>query len=1029
MNKTAIKNFAIWARKKLIADITYKAGLLGISEKGMKSPLPQSTKNVQFFDIGTKDPYAISDIEVKQREVLVETINSKAKSSDYSTAYKAVVEEVAYTWFNRLIAVRFMEINDYLPSRIRVLSSESATKNEPDLVTKPFDTDLDFSLYEKDRIVQLTHETKYDELFRLLFIKQCNALNAILPNLFETTSDFTELLLNVSITDKDGVVYHLVHDIAEDDFNVSKEGQIEIIGWMYQYYNTEPKDEVFALLKNNVKITKERIPAATQLFTPDWIVRYMVENSLGRLWLEGHPNDTLKSGWKYYLDEAEQEAEVQKQLDTIRDEYKTIKPEDIKIIDPCMGSGHILVYAFDVLMQIYESAGYSQRDAAKQIIEHNIYGLDIDNRAYQLSYFAVMMKARQYNRKILNDIPDCHLYSIQESNRINRRQLQYFGVGMNELERNIAIPQLESLLDTFIDAKEYGSILNVENYDWALLYRFVGNVYLDGQMAFEAIGIEDTMLRLRNLIEIGAMMAEKFDVVMTNPPYMGSGGMNDKLANYVKQNYPYSKSDLFSVFIEKSISLTREYGMITLVTMQSWMFLSSFEDMRSRILETVTLKCINHLGVEAFDGIIGKVVSTVAFSAIKHSLPQYKGTAVRLVDFYDSKRSWKEKEFFNIKNHFTFSQADFSMISGNPIAYWISHKVFEIFGSKESIGSIAYPRQGLATGNNDLFLRLWYEVDFRLIGFGYHSVEHFHDSELCYAPYNKGGTYRRWYGNRDLVIRFNSDAYQTLAKQGNHLPSRKFYFKEGFSWSALTTGNFSCRYNELGFVFDTKGSSCFFDNQLLWQTMGYLNSKVANILLKILSPTLDFNCGTISRIPILLLDGMNQNTVEAIVQDNLCISKADWDCDETSWDFTRHPFARSDTLINDRYAFWNSECDARYKALKANEESLNRIFINIYGLQEELMPEVEDKDITVRKADLGRDMRSFISYAVGCMFGRYSLDMNGLAYAGGDWDAEKYTTFIPDKDNILPITDEEYFNDDIVGLFIIFIKKLCNYSA
>ncbi|MDD2212872.1 MAG: BREX-1 system adenine-specific DNA-methyltransferase PglX, partial [Clostridia bacterium] len=436
MNKTAIKNFAVWARNKLIAEITYKAGLLGITDQEIKSSLPQSTKDVQFFDLGTKEPYSISGVEIEQRKKLEEIIQQKEKQSDYQTAYNSVIEEVAYTWFNRLIAVRFMEVNDYLPSCIRVLSSESSTKIEPDLVTTPFEADLDYTPYEKDRIMQLKNDNQLDELFRMLFIKQCNTLNEILPELFQKINDYTELLLNVSFTDQDGVVYHLVHDIPEDDFNVEKEGQVEIIGWLYQYYNIEPKDETFALLKKNVKITKERIPAATQLFTPDWIVRYMVENSLGRLWLEGHPNAELKAGWKYYLDEAEQESEVQVQLDTIREEYKTIKPEDIKVIDSCMGSGHILVYAFDVLIQIYESYGYSRSDAAKSIIEHNLYGLDIDNRAYQLAYFAVMMKARQYNRRILNDELFCHVYAIQESNGINREQLKYFGVGLNELERN-----------------------------------------------------------------------------------------------------------------------------------------------------------------------------------------------------------------------------------------------------------------------------------------------------------------------------------------------------------------------------------------------------------------------------------------------------------------------------------------------------------------------------------------------------------------------------------------------------------------
>jgi len=458
MNKTAIKNFAIWARNKLIADIKYKAGLLGITDKAINDPLTQSTQTVQFFDIGTTQPYAITEDQIKQRKKLVEVIQVKAKQTDYKTAYENVVEEVAYTWFNRLIAIRFMEVNDYLPSRIRVLSSVSDKKAEPDLVTHPMEADLDYSAYEKDRIMQLKHENKLDELFRMLFIKQCNALNANLPELFEKTNDYTELLLNISFTDRDGVVYHLMNDIPEDDFNVTKEGQVEIIGWLYQFYNTEPKNKVFARPKKQ-KIKKEEIPAATQLFTPDWIVRYMVENSLGRLWVEGHPNEDLKLNWKYYLEEPEQEEAVQKQLEKIREDYQKIKPETIKVMDPCMGSGHILVYAFDVLMQIYESVGYSPRDAAKSIVENNLYGLDIDDRAYQLAYFAVMMKARQYNRRILNGETACHLFAIKESNTIDRNHLKLLGEGLSEVDKQNALRDLKILLDQFEDAKEYGSLI------------------------------------------------------------------------------------------------------------------------------------------------------------------------------------------------------------------------------------------------------------------------------------------------------------------------------------------------------------------------------------------------------------------------------------------------------------------------------------------------------------------------------------------------------------------------------------------
>ena len=1054
MNKTAIKNFAIWARNKLIADITYKAGLLGITEKGIKSALPQSTKDVQFFDIGTKEPYSISDIEIKQREKLAETINNKAKQSDFGTTYKAVIEEVAYTWFNRLIAVRFMEVNDYLTSRIRVLSSESDTKIEPDLVTTPFNTDFGFSPYEKDRIVQLTHENLLDELFQMLFIKQCNALNAILPNLFEKTNDYTELLLNVSFTDKDGVVYHLVHDIPEMDFKIrtgadeeaiilgkmteeeAPRGQVEIIGWLYQYYNTEPKDEVFALLKKNVKITKERIPAATQLFTPDWIVRYMVENSLGRLWLEheratsGVSAEYLNGsyfGWKYYLEEAEQEPEVEAQLAKIREEYKTIKPEDIKVIDPCMGSGHIVVYAFDVLMQIYESCGYSQRDAAKSILVHNVYGLDIDNRAYQLAYFALMMKARQYNRRILDGETDCHVYSIQESNGVNREHLKYFGTGMSDIERNIALPQLKGLLDTFIDAKEYGSILNVENYNWELLYRFVGNVEMRGQLSLDTMGIEDTREQLRTLVEIGATMAQKYDVVVTNPPYMGSSGMGPKLTEFVKQNYPQSKADLFAVFIQKNHKTIKTTGYLAMITQHVWMFKTAYSEFRQYMLSNLVVN-MAHLGAKAFEEIGGEVVQTTAFICSGIKIKGYMSTYVRLVDYYSQYS--KEANLLNIQNRFFAKQDNFSNIAETIYAYWISKTVFTILANSRTLKDVAAPRKGLTTGDNEKFVRIWHEISSAKF-----SV--FSDNSKWFQM-TKGGNYRKWYGNNEYVIDWSNDGYALKnfidenGKLRSVLRNTQYYFKECISWNDTASGNIAFRFQPKGYIPNASGPCVYATNSMLMYIIALLNSKISNSFLEVLAPSLKFEVGQVSSFPVILRDDQ-----QICISANSCIvaAKSDWDSFEPSWDFVKHPLvqlvsgvkkkdSRIITRIEVAFKEWDSNRTALFNQQKANEEELNRIFIEIYGLQDELTTEVDEKDITIHKADLGRDIHSFISYAVGCMFGRYSLDIEGLAYAGGMWDDSKYSTFIPDKDNILPITDEEYFGDDIVGLLVTFIKKV-----
>ncbi len=811
MNKTAIKNFAIWARNKLIADIRYKAGLMGITAEGINNPLPQSTIETEFYDIGTAEPYAIKGEEIKQRKSLVSLMEQKIKETDYATAYKYVIESVAYTWFNRLIAIRFMEVNDYLPSHIRVLSSESG-KMEPDLVTTPFDADLSFTEEEKQEIIRLKNSNDLDACFRLLFIKQCNALNEILPALFEKTKDYTELLLNVSAIDKDGVVYHLINDIPEDDFNIEKGGQVEIIGWLYQYYNTEPKNEAFA---KKEKITKEEIPAVTQLFTPDWIVRYMVENSLGRIWVEGHPNDSLKSNWKYYLEEAEQEPEVQKELDEIHEEYAKLNPEDIHFIDPCMGSGHILVYAFEVLMQIYEAQGYSQRDAARSILENNLYGLDIDDRAYQMAYFAVMMKARQYNRRILSVETPCHVYSIQESNSINRGQLQYFGAGLSSIEKNNAMNQITGLLDAFKDAKEYGSILNVENYNWNLLRRFVAGIDLEGQMTLDAVGLPQTQEKIKLLIDIGETMAQKYSVVVTNPPYMGNGSMNAKLTSFTKKNYPDSKIDLFAIFIEKCISLAEKDKYIAMITQHSWMFLSKFSELRKKVQNTLIVN-MAHLGARAFEDIVGEVVQTTSFILSKHSLKDYKGTYYRLVDENPVE---KELDFLQRKNSYISSQENYENIPDTPISYHLSDAVYSVFKKNSYLKDFGSARQGLGTSDNATFLRAWYEVEWDNIGFGLKCCEDTIDRDEKWFPYIKGGSFRRWYPNKEYVVNYKNDGadiknavmtkYSYLNSPDFVVKNTSTYFKAGITWSDVATGKFSARWVPDGYIYADAGPMFF----------------------------------------------------------------------------------------------------------------------------------------------------------------------------------------------------------------------------
>ena len=1054
MDKTAIKKFAIWARNKLIADSIYRARLLGITDKGIQAPLPQSTKDAQFFDIGLKEPSAITGDAITQRKNLVAVIQEKAKESTYPEAFSHIMEETAYTWFNRLIAIRFMEVNDYLSAR--VLSSKTSEKIEPDLVTSPFDSDLTFSEDASRQIVDWKMNNQTDDLFRMLFLKECNALNEPLPMLFEKIADYTELLLTLSISDRDGVVWHLVHDIPEDDF----QDQVQIIGWLYQYYNTEPKDKVFAR-KSSEKIKKEDIPAATQLFTPDWIVRYMVENSLGRLWIEGHPNENLKGQWKYYLDEVEQEEPVQEQLNQIYAEHSKLNPEDLTCLDPCCGSGHILVYMFDVLMQIYQSRGYRDRDAAISIVEHNLYGLDIDERAAQLAYFAVMMKARQYDRRFLSRGIQPYVYAIEESNGLSTwKAFSGSDFGQLTLDQTY-IAQADELIDLFHDAKEYGSILKVEPTDYDNLQDYLEEIRQKGSENILFAAWADKMAkRMPILIRQAKLLSRKYDVVVTNPPYMGSSGMDAKLSKYVKDNYPDSKSDLFAVFIEQCGAMIKPNGYQTMITQHAWMFLSSYEKLREKILQKMIVN-MAHLGPRAFEEIGGEVVQTTSFVLRNEFSNGYQGEYCRLIE--PTTQQGKEAMFLAGQNRYVSQQENFAKIPGSPVAYWASKLLIDDFKIGKPLGELSKPRQGMATTNNNRFLRLWFEI--KNIGFNYQNIKETTDCKYKWFPYNKGGSYRKWYGNNDYVVNWYNNGQElkdfTKDAPGGRMNNVEFYFKPSISWSKISSGLFSSRFFLNGFIFDVSGCSVFGEHLLY--LLGFTNSIITREILKCVSPTLNYEVEHIKKLPVIF---KFKNKVECLSKENIDISKTDWDSFETSWDFQTHPLLAPSALdmaglitakqptLAERYEQFKAVCEDRFDILKDNEEELNRIFIDIYGLQSELNPEVADYDITVHrifdsKKDIPQSMykketdekgktkskvspyvltkedvmKSLLSYAVGCLFGRYSLDTPGLAYAGGEWDADTYQTFIPDNDNVVPITDEEYFDDDLSSFICAWLKK------
>ena len=858
MNKNAIQKFAIWARNELIAQVSQRAYQYGIDESG-------------FGDASadTLNGRLLTAEEKSQRQELIKQIKEKG--------YQQVMEEVAYTWFNRFIALRFMEVNNYLPSHIRVFSDASGAF-KPEILNDVLH--LDLPGLNSGKVAEYIESNDTEALYRYLLLTQCNALNSALPVMFERMGGYTEMLLPNNILRQDSVLGHMVSDIPEEDW----QDAVQIIGWLYQYYNTELKDDTFAQLKKNVKITKERIPAATQLFTPDWIVRYMVENSLGRLWLEGHPDDELRGGWKYYLDEAEQEPEVEAQLAGLREEYKTIKPEEIKVIDPCMGSGHILVYAFDVLMQIYTSAGWDQREAAQSILKNNLYGLDIDDRAAQLAYFAVMMKARQYDRRLFTRGIQPNIFSIRESNGIQAMTIEYFHKNDPKLKTDI-----ESIITEMRDAKEYGSILNITPVDFAGLYARFDEIRNDiNMMQMSALD------ELLPLVKCAELLAHKYDVVVTNPPYMGGSGMNARLSQYVKDHFPDTKADLFACFIERGNQMTVKHGYNCMVTMQSWMFLSSFEKMREKVLQTKSITNLMHME----NMVMGIAFGTAVTIFRNDHVTGYKGTynQIKLQDIENG----EPKTFPVPENRFAQTSTDnFAKIPGSPVAYWLSLGAVLAFAHCEPLGVIAEIRQGLATSNNDKYLRRWYEVETEQIDFHAKSTESARDRGKRWFPFNKGGDYRKWYGNQEYIVDYENDGaemkkdvlrkYPYLKTPDFVIKNTKYYFRSSITWTEISSSHFGVRYCPACSIFSNKSNSIFLqDETTMFYLTGFLCSNVADLYIKAINPTITTNVGDVAKIPINISAALFPECAQN-VRTNIDNSKLDWDSYETSWDFKRNP--------------------------------------------------------------------------------------------------------------------------------------------
>ncbi|QAT27597.1 BREX-1 system adenine-specific DNA-methyltransferase PglX [Leuconostoc mesenteroides] len=1023
MDKRAINNFAVKARRDLIRDITNKLGLLGIDEDGIQEKRAESTAEIEYYG---ELAYEISGDDIRLRRELVSHLKSRV-AEDWNTLLQDFIEEVAYTWFNRIIAIRFMEVNDYLPSKARVLSSENG-RTEPDILTEAFDIEDDLHGFNNNQRALLAKalDTEIpedlDKAYTMLFIKQANALNDNLPYLFERTSDYMQLLFTPSY--HDGVIKDLIDGIPESDFDVQLEGQVEIIGWLYQYYNEEPKDLAFK--KKSYK--KEDIPAVTQLFTPDWVVRYMVENSIGRYWIRGllkkgdprSEKEIAQSfGWEYYLPES---ADNQELLVSSSTPEQFATPEDITVIDPAMGSGHILVYAYDVLQQIYESEGFSKKDSAELILQKNLFGLDIDNRAFQLSYFAIMMKARQDNRKVLSQGIRPNVFDVPNiSDSVDFADLLIKKADV--VDTNGIKNSLRQLLSVFSHGDSLGSIIEINPaIDFKELQKLTKSNLLINEDGFDAIEAGKMQQTLRNMLPVAKILSSRFTIAITNPPYMQASKMPKDLKAYVTSNYVDSKSDLFAVFIERLAKFVGSNGLYAMITQHQWMFLSSFERLRNKINKQSIIN-MAHLGTKAFEEIGGEVVQTTAFVMQNTQMSDYVGAFVRLVD-YDSQKK-KQVAYLNAvnstesKNVYRTNQTIFEVIPGRSIGYWISESLVSMFSNGSRIGET---RKGMVTADNPRFVRKWTEVALENTEFNCQSLEAATMSHKKWFAYQKGGTFRRWYGNNSYLVNFRNGGYELLHMKGkgykvgstNH--NLNFIFKNAITWSKISSGSFSARQVTGGFIFDD-ASPFLIPNHTMLATLALLNSSVTQYILNILNPTLNYSPGTIANIPVNpVMD--TDSTITKMSQKSISIAETDWNSYELSWDFNKDPLHQHIAEHNRNWtveaAFnqWKQEAQDRFDQLKKNEEELNKIFIDLYDLQDELSPEESDKEVSVRKADLGRDIRAFMSYFIGVTLGRYSLDTPGLAFAGGDWDASKYTSYQPNADDVIVLTDSDYFGDD-----------------
>lgn len=1028
LNKALLKKFAVDARNELRDKISLKASLYGITKdisdkdretEGDKTFIKNEDVIIEF----NNQKRTLSKDEASQRTALIDKIQKINKEG--RDGFNEVIEEVAYTWFNRFVALRYMEVNGYLQSRVNVLASRDGS-NTPEIITEAMNVNLPI---DKNLVYELKVANKNEELYSYLVELQCSELNKSLPFMFEKIGHYAELLFPTGvISSKFFKTLIDIESITEDDWS-----NVEIIGWLYQYYISEEKDRV---IKAKKKYKKNEIPFATQLFTPDWIVRYMVQNTLGRYWIESHKEDEdLKENWEFYLENPEKEPDFDEKIAPYLN--KELEVEDIKCFDPACGSGHILVYMFDVLYEIYSRCGYSRGDIPMLIIEKNLYGLDIDRRAYQLACFAVIMKGMSYDKLLLRKIEreveregkyiNLNIITLEE--KINFSEDEIDLLCEEEAEKN----NIEMLCLAFKEAKTIGTLVELNNIDFNLvkkIYEKINNLKCT-DMVEMALKKSSTM-KLKILMKQSIILNTKYDVIVSNPPYIGIKYMEDNLKDFVENKNYIAKYDLFSIFIEVVMNRTKKNGQIGLITPYVWMFTFSYGELRKYIIENKSISSLIQLEFNAFP----EACVQVCTFTMRNYKVETTGEYIKLSDFKGSENQpIKTLEAIQGKVDYRYSVAleQFKRIKGFPFGYWLKEKEIVAFEKGIPLEKIGDPKSGIMTGNNDEFLRFWYEVDNSKIGYGMTEFKDINRFKKKWFPYHKGGEFRKWYGNIEYVVNMENEGYDIKfsGKNTNHrLRDSSLYFREGLTWSDVNSSFFGVRYSPSGYLFDMKGSMIFIDGEYNIKVLtGILCSKIIGELIKVLNPTISFQVNDIKRIPVLDLEKDVQKHIENLVDENIDISKNEWNSYETSWDFKVHPLIKINKQFNIR-KIWeavevsiNSMRDIINK-VKLNEEEINRVLIKMYGLDEAIDQYVDRDNITLRERTIDIEVKTILSYFIGCLFGRYSLDEEGFIFVGGNFDISKYNRFMPDEDNIIPIlnTETKYFEDDVMGRFEEFLK-------